>query len=172
MLSERWKAIAGYEGFYEVSDHGRVKSLERVVARENASPMTVRERILSSPIDAIGRPHLRLFRGGKGSSRHVGRLVAEAFVQGQEPGMEACHNDGDPANNLWTNLRWDTPAANRLDSVRHGTHHWAQKTHCPRGHEYSPGNTQIVNGNQRRCRACDSNFKRAWRARKANQSDK
>jgi hypothetical protein len=53
--------------------------------------------------------------------RFTHRLVLEVFVGPCPPGMEACHNDGDPANNALTNLRWDTHQSNIDDSESHGT---------------------------------------------------
>jgi hypothetical protein len=58
---------------------------------------------------------------GKGASRKVHRLVLEAFVGPCPPGMECCHNDGNPLNNRLDNLRWDTRRSNQLDRNRHGT---------------------------------------------------
>lgn len=55
------------------------------------------------------------------TQRRVHRLVLEAFVGPCPPGMEACHNDGNPANNALTNLRWDTRQANAADRSLHGT---------------------------------------------------
>jgi hypothetical protein len=54
-------------------------------------------------------------------SRLVHRLVLETFTGPCPHGMEACHEDGNPANNRLDNLRWDTPVANNADKVRHGT---------------------------------------------------
>jgi hypothetical protein len=45
----------------------------------------------------------------------------EAFVGIRPQGMECCHNDGNPQNNHWSNLRWDTPKNNHADKVKHGT---------------------------------------------------
>jgi len=58
---------------------------------------------------------------GKLIQRYVHRLVLEAFVGPCPPGMEGCHNDGNPLNNTPSNLRWDTHAANHADTRRHGT---------------------------------------------------
>jgi DNA-binding transcriptional regulator YiaG len=67
--------------------------------------------------------HLRCqYRGENGvSAILVHRLVLLAFVGPCPPGMEGCHNDGNPANNRIENLRWDTHDANMKDAIRHGT---------------------------------------------------
>jgi hypothetical protein len=73
---------------------------------------------------ACGKGHLqvKLYRGGSGNhvQKLVHRLVLEAFVGPCPPGMEGCHNDGNPANNCLSNLRWDTPVGNWEDRKRHG----------------------------------------------------
>lgn len=58
---------------------------------------------------------------GKYVLKKVHAIVLEAFVGSRPPGMEACHNDGNRANNAISNLRWDTKAGNEADKVRHGT---------------------------------------------------
>ena len=60
--------------------------------------------------------------GAKPRTMDLGRVVLLALVGPPPPGTECCHGDGDPTNNRIGNLRWDTSSANRLDSVRHGTH--------------------------------------------------
>ena len=62
-----------------------------------------------------------LVRDGTKWSRHVHRLVLEAFLGPCPPGLICCHNDGDPANNRLSNLRWDTYKSNSEDMLRHGT---------------------------------------------------
>lgn len=57
----------------------------------------------------------------RGRKYRVHRLVLEAFVGPCPPGMECCHNNGNPADNRLENLRWDTRSANCLDAVQHGT---------------------------------------------------
>ncbi len=70
---------------------------------------------------------------GRNNQRAVHRLVLEAFVGKRPDGMEACHWDGNPANNSLSNLRWDTRSGNRKDDIRHGKgigerHHSARLT--------------------------------------------
>lgn len=114
---------------------------------------------------AAGRPkaqypraggHMRasLSVNGKSRALYVHRLVLEAFVGPCPEGMEGCHNNGNPADNRLENLRWDTRSENVYDAVRHGTHAWASKTHCPAGHEYNERNTYLAQRGDRQCRAC------------------
>ena len=132
--NERWLPVVGFEGIYEVSDHGRVKSLKRVVTMRNGRTRTVAERIRKLNRLQSGHLSLPLSRGGATQYCYVHRLVLEAFVGPCPDGMECCHYDDNPANNRLENLRWDTKSANHLDKVRNGNHNMARKTHCPRGH--------------------------------------
>lgn len=74
---------------------------------------------------SLSRPHKVVY---------VHRLVLIAFVGPPPDGMEVCHNDGDPTNNVLSNLRWDTRTGNMRDAVDHRTHVNARKSHCKRGH--------------------------------------
>jgi len=86
----------------------------------------------------------------------VHRLVLEAFAGPCPDGMEACHGDGDPTNNRRLNLRWDTRSSNQLDTVRHGRHTNANRTHCVNGHAFTTENTYIYRNDatHRMCRTC------------------
>jgi hypothetical protein len=85
---------------------------------------------------------------------YVHRLVLSAFVGSCPPGMECCHWDDDKANNTVWNLRWASRSANIKDCVRNGSHNMARRTHCARGHAYSPENTRMRKSGGRRCVAC------------------
>ncbi|WP_412033701.1 NUMOD4 motif-containing HNH endonuclease [Mycobacterium sherrisii] len=152
---ERWLPVTGHLGFYEVSDFGRVKSLDRAVESRGNRTGTwhVRGRILKPTPNRNGYLRVGLKRDGRLRNHFVHKLVLEAFVCARPEGMECCHADNDRANNRLTNLRWDTRAANVADIVRSGFLFNAQKTHCPAGHEYSPQNTRIVSG-RRTCVLC------------------
>ena len=143
-MSEQWRPVVGYEGWYEVSDEGRV----RRVAPGNG---TQAGRVLNQIWDK-GYARVTLSRKGQSERRRVHRLVAEAFIS-HRPGNVVCHNDGNPANNRVGNLRWDTQLENVRDTLRHGRHRSAGLTHCKRGHEFTPENTKRE-GRRRICRAC------------------
>ena len=109
MTAEEWSPIPGFDG-YEVSNLGRVLSRRRKKAV-----------ILTPGIAPNGYERVGLWNNtGKATTVSVHRLVASAFVSGQEPGLVVCHNDSDKRNNRADNLRWDTIQANAWDASRLG----------------------------------------------------
>jgi len=112
-----WKDVVGYEGLYEVSDLGNVRSLNY--------NKTGRIQELAYYINKSGYIVATLHNKGKQKGEYVHRLVLKAF-EGVQDDLECCHNDGDPSNNNISNLRWDTHRNNNLDKRNHGTHnnHW------------------------------------------------
>ena len=151
--TENWKPVVGYEGLYEVSNLGHVRSLDRIVMRSDGGARRFRGQIMATVTRDTGHVVLTLRRDGGVHLRRVHRLVLESFVGPCPSGMEACHNDGDPANNRLDNLRWDTRSENQNDSVQHGTQRNARKTHCPLGHVLGGANL-VETRNGRECRAC------------------
>lgn len=122
-MTERWLPVVGYEGYYDVSDRGRVRSLDRTSTPRGRAPYRRPGRILVLCPLSSGHLVVKLYaKGHRPRTVRVHTLVLEAFVGSCPTGLEACHWDGRPANNRRTNLRWDTRSANVLDSVRHGTH--------------------------------------------------
>lgn len=152
--NEEWRPVPGYEGSYEVSNLGRVRSLERSVKTTDERIRTVPSKVLKQTANRNpGYLKVGLSRGGSVTVYRVHRLVAQVFVPGEGPGLEVCHQDGNHRNNESGNLRWGTRGDNLRDSVRHGTHWAALVTHCPQGHEYTATNTRIYRGS-RFCITC------------------
>lgn len=116
-----WRDVVGFEGLYQVSDAGSVRSLARVVVRSNGARQTIRGGLLKLHPD--GRGYFNVFLSREGLTKHhkVHRLVAFAFHGPGAPGTEVCHNDGDPLNNRASNLRWGTRSENIDDALRGGT---------------------------------------------------
>ena len=160
-LDERWLPIPGWEGQYEVSDQGSVRSLDRYITFPYG-----RRRAAGCVLSPGVRPdgHLNVSLCGK--SKLVHQLVMLAFVGERPDGFEVCHNNGDPADNRLENLRYGTASDNGRDRVRHGTHNMANKTHCPQGHPYDEDNTLIHKG-RRNCKACRNAYAREYRRKKA-----
>lgn len=146
-----WLPVVGYEGRYEVSATGLVRSVRRKEDRRNGS---VGGRVLRQHVTPAGRSRVSLGSGVAKRSYFVHRLVAIAFLGWPEPGFEVCHNDGNALNNHLGNLRWDTRKANMLDLIKHGANPNTRKTHCPQGHPYSGPNLVITKRGRRECRIC------------------
>lgn len=153
LLTETWLPVVGWEGLYEVSDQGRVRSLPREVAFGERTRV-VPSRILKPGRDVHGKLYVNLSNGSLRRVQRVHRLVLEAFVGPRPEGMEGCHFDDDNENNRLSNLRWDTHSGNMRDKVRNGHCHQTNKTHCKWGHEFTPDNTKIGKNGGRWCREC------------------
>lgn len=104
---EEWRPIAGYEGSYEVSNLGRVRSLDRVVCGRNG---IVPGKILSPRVASNGYLRVTFHHHGKDISIH--RLVLSAFVGDPLPAMVANHINGNKADNRIINLEWCTQLQN------------------------------------------------------------
>lgn len=114
-----WKPVPGYEGFYEVSDSGQVKSLERTLICSDGRPKTVREKILKPKTNKYGYLSLGLWRSGKRKDAVVHRLVASAFLENPNKYEQVNHKDGDKLNNNVSNLEWCDNIYNMKHAVEH-----------------------------------------------------
>lgn len=132
--TEQWRPVPGYEGFYEVSDFGQVRSLDRLIHERSGHVRRKSGRILSPWAAESGHLHLHLRVNGVRRHAPVHVLVLTAFTGPRPAGLESLHDDGDPTNNRLANLAWGTRSQNRLDAVRHGTHNATRKKRCPAGH--------------------------------------
>lgn len=117
---EKWKSVVGYEGIYEVSALGRVRSLDRKIRHRSGGLRRWRGRILV-PVKRFQYWAVSLHKNGMQDTKQIQSLVMTAFIGGPPNNMEICHNDGDGRNNTLTNLRYDTRASNCEDRKRHGT---------------------------------------------------
>jgi hypothetical protein len=114
-MAERWRRVVGLDA-YEVSDHGRVRSLVNTNNNARAAPLLLKPTVNRQGYERVS---LRLKRRQR--HRFVQHLVLEAFVGPRPPGMECRHLDGAPGNNQLSNLAWGTKQANMADQRRHGT---------------------------------------------------
>lgn len=102
---EIWKDITGYEGYYMVSNLGRVKSLEKTV-RCDRGYRIIPEKILKAGIRANGYLIVRLSKDGKEKTYMIHRLVASVFCENPEGYTEVNHKDEDKTNNNVDNLEY------------------------------------------------------------------
>lgn len=113
MAVENWRAIPGFEGSYEVSDLGRVRSIARVIQRENNTPRRVPECVLKPGVLLSG--HQYVFLGQK-ARWAVHRLVLHVFIGPVPAGCEVLHLNHNPKDNRLVNLRYGTRSENlRMD---------------------------------------------------------
>ncbi len=115
MEDEIWKPVVGFESTYEVSDQGRVRSLDRTVWRPT-TPFTCKGAVLKLQLDGDGYPKVAL---GRAHQRRVHRLVAEAFLPNPEGLPEVDHINAVKADCRASNLRWCSRQAN--SAHRHAT---------------------------------------------------
>lgn len=119
--------MVGWEGRYEVSDHGRVRSLDRIVIEATTGRQRRHKGRIIKPAANVVSGHLTVClppangeaRTSKRNARYyVHRLVLEAFVGPAPSGLIGCHDDDDPSNNRLGNLAWGTRAKNVYDYQR------------------------------------------------------
>ena len=121
---EIWKPIPGYEGRYEASNMGRIRSVDRVVYSKNWSTGVPFARKIKGMILKPGRHskagHLSVVLGHGANGSPVHQLVMKTFVGEPPKGCEVLHSDGNPANNRLDNLRYGTRRENIADVYRQG----------------------------------------------------
>lgn len=118
-MAVEWRTVNGYEGKYEVSSSGDVRSVERTRRGHRGAPTVVRPRVMKANRAAHGYLSLQLCKDGLASTVHVHRIVAEAFVPNPLRFSEVNHKDGVKSNNSASNLEW---------SSRHGNMRHASKS--------------------------------------------
>lgn len=142
MLHETWRSIPGYEGLYEVSDFGQVRS-----TRREGTPGGI-----LTPFVRAGYLGVYLYRGNSRRNFHVHRLVLLAHVgPPPTPKHQAAHNNGNREENLLTNLRWATVAENTTDRARHGA--WRRAIDGRLA--LSPEDAEFVRANHRKIKQAD-----------------
>lgn len=105
-----YKAIKGYEGFYEVSELGQVRSVDRIVEYKNGKIVNYKEKELKPGIDKGGYAIVSLNKNGISKMCKVHRLVADAFVPNPDNLPEVHHKNHDRKDNRVQNLAWVTRA--------------------------------------------------------------
>lgn len=110
-MNEIWKPIKGYEGYYEISNFGKVRSLDRIV-KQGTSLRKVKAKTINLHIGAYGYPCVSLCKDGKTKCFPIHRLLARAFIPNPENKPHIDHIDTDKTNYRLDNLRWCTQKEN------------------------------------------------------------
>lgn len=111
LMKEIWKDITGYEGFYQVSNYGKIKSLDRISHQGNFLKGTVGYTYKATN----GYIKVTLTKCGKSKHFLAHRIVAESFLDKTDGKTHVNHIDGNKTNNYFLNLEWCTP----LENIRH-----------------------------------------------------
>ena len=150
MSGEIWKPVRGHEGKYEVSDQGRVRSLDRTIWRkvgkgtepDSSIPVYHAGRILRPGRSSNG--YLTVYLGGR--SVPVQWLVAEAFIGPRPAGLLVLHGDGNRQNNRPQNLRYGTSLDNAADKAVHGRETRGSQYRSAKLHEWTAGVIRSLKG--------------------------
>lgn len=116
---EIWRDICGYEGLYQVSNFGRVKSLH-----------FGREKLLKAGVSNTGYANVTLKKNTTKKTFHVHVLVAKAFLPNPDEKREVNHIDGDKQNNRVENLEWVTSSENTRHAIQNGKMKIKKGTQC------------------------------------------
>lgn len=133
MSQEVWRDVLGYVGTYQVSNFGRVRSIDRYVqniGNGTGSVMLSRGKVLKLYKTPKGYLRINFCKQNNRRKFFVHRLVYEAFCGPIPNNHDVCHNNGNPSDNRICNLRADTRSGNLSDKRRHGTAHVGSSHGC------------------------------------------
>ena len=122
-MQETWKDIKGYEGLYQVSNLGKIKSLKKEVnfysgLYKEVKKRKYKERIINLKKTNRGYTNITLYKNGIRKHFNVHRLVADTFILNPNNLSEVNHKDGNKENNSINNLEWVTNMENMQHAIR------------------------------------------------------
>ena len=112
--------IRDYEGYYQVSNYGNVRSLDRVIKEKTGKTQTLKGRILKQRINPGGYHYIELGKNGTKATFAVHQLVAQAFIPNPDSKPTVNHIDGNKLNNSVANLEWSTYSENLKHAYKTG----------------------------------------------------
>lgn len=133
-MNEQWKDVVGYEGYYQVSNYGRIRSVDRI----DSNGLHRKGRILNPQPNKRGYVRVHISKGNKTESLFLHRLVAAAFVKNDNPSLDIInHLDNNPSNNRADNLEWTDYKGNMQWAASQGRM------------KYHPGNLKKAHASKR-----------------------
>lgn len=125
-MQEIWKDIEDYEGLYQVSNLGRVKSLERY-QQNHSKFQKIEEKMKSIHTKSNGYQFVQLYKDNRMKNIYVHKLVAQAFIPNIDNKPEVNHIDGNKLNNSVKNLEWVTSNENNKHKWSTGLQRFSEK---------------------------------------------
>ena len=126
---EYWSDIPNYEGYYQVSNHGNVRSLNRSVVQQNGRKQFIKGKTIKPHLTNKGYFKVHLWRDGKKISRSIHRLVAMAFLANSLNKPQVNHINGCKTDNNLCNLEWNTQSEQQIHAYQNGLQARGEKHH-------------------------------------------
>ncbi len=140
-LDMEWKSVKEYEGFYEVSDAGLVRSLDRYVDLGNGKQRFYKSRAIAPHINNCGYAAVRLSKNSTTKTYYVHRLVAQTYIPNPDNLPQVNHLSGNKRDNSVENLAWTDARGNVLHAYQTGLN-----TNCGCTHSFAVAVIDTVTG--------------------------
>jgi hypothetical protein len=125
----KWKDIIGYENLYQINNNGKVKSLDRIIIRNDNIRKTIKSRILINTLNPNGYYEVKLSKNGIVKKYWIHRLIAMHFIKNEMNKKEVNHKNGIKTDNSIKNLEWVTPKENMIHAYSFGLNKQFGETH-------------------------------------------
>jgi hypothetical protein len=127
-MQEQWRDIPGFEGFYQASNLGRIRSVDRDVRTRGGGHRRLKGQIMRINTTKSGYHRVTLRKEGTRKAFFIHKLVALTWLGPYPPGQQVRHGPNGHLNNSVENLCYGTPSENALDRIRDGTMYLTGKT--------------------------------------------